>query len=256
LDSALLRPGRIDKKVQYNLATREQASALYLRFFRDARKTPPDLPNNINNNTNTDTEKSSLSPSPTTPSSPTPSLPPIPTDFPALSTSFAAQIPQHAFSTAELQGYLLGYKQDPVGAVDNVVEWVEHEMRERREKGEREERRRNRAKERRYGAGGGGGVGPGAGAGAGMGMQVGGGVVNGVAPGAGIVIGMGGAGLVLPVSPSSASGDVNENGVGVGVVEEQLGTGLKLVVTDDLDQASKSDTESGSDGLSTLRSPF
>jgi mitochondrial chaperone BCS1 len=147
LDPALLRPGRIDTKVEYDLATKEQASALYLRFFRDSRKPAPTLPNvDTDTDINTDAEKPSPLP---TPSLSISSVLPSHVDLASLSTSFAAHIPQRTFSTAELQGYLLSYKRDPSGAVDGVEAWVERELRERREREEREEARRARIRERR-----------------------------------------------------------------------------------------------------------
>jgi mitochondrial chaperone BCS1 len=257
LDSALLRPGRIDRKVQYNLATKEQASALYLRFFRESQKTPPILPNtNLNTSTTSDfgTEK-----------------PPLPLPSPhtllaSLSTSFAAQIPMHTFSTAELQGYLLSHKHDPAAAVDNVAGWVEKEERERREREEREEKRKRKVRERRWGAGNGAGNGVGNGMGNGMGMGMGGGMGRGggmrrVGGGIGMPFG-GGPELVddvvdmgmkmdapgrpaLPLSsPSPTPTYVNAGDV---PVEVGVQPGLKVVVAD---------SDAGSDGPSTLTSPF
>jgi chaperone BCS1 len=37
LDPALLRPGRIDRKVEYALSSTEQARALFMRFFPEER---------------------------------------------------------------------------------------------------------------------------------------------------------------------------------------------------------------------------
>ncbi|KIY73908.1 P-loop containing nucleoside triphosphate hydrolase protein [Cylindrobasidium torrendii FP15055 ss-10] len=113
LDPALLRPGRIDQKVEYRLATESQARALYLRFF----------PNDIL------TKHGVMGSSGT------------------LADQFASQIPSGEFSTAELQGYLLGYKHRPQLAAQEASSWVEQQRREGRERSEREEKARMKREE-------------------------------------------------------------------------------------------------------------
>ncbi|KAJ7067687.1 P-loop containing nucleoside triphosphate hydrolase protein [Mycena belliarum] len=113
LDAALLRPGRIDRKVAYGLTTPAQAHALFLRFFPVAR-----FP------VFADPEKA--------------------TGVDALAAAFAAGVPEELFSTAELQGFLQGYKTRPVEAAHGVSAWVEAELAERRERERRKEERRRR----------------------------------------------------------------------------------------------------------------
>ncbi|KAK0451219.1 P-loop containing nucleoside triphosphate hydrolase protein [Desarmillaria tabescens] len=117
LDAALLRPGRIDRKVPYSLATREQAEALYTRFFPESRL--PDLGIMV--------EKGD--------------------SIEQYARNFADQIPSDEFSTAELQGYLLAHKKEPRQAVDDVNSWIERERQERREKREREAKRLEKMRE-------------------------------------------------------------------------------------------------------------
>jgi len=116
LDPALLRPGRIDMKIQYNLSTRQQASALFARFFIESRFSAT-----------TDSEKSLTG-----------------DDLSRLEKEFAALIPEDEFSTAELQGYLLTCKKDPVEAVAGVVAWIEKERAEKRDRAEHEKQRKEK----------------------------------------------------------------------------------------------------------------
>lgn len=111
LDDALLRPGRIDRKIEYHLATAEQASAIFLRFF--PAEMYPDH------------------------------------SMEELAMEFARKVPNNEFSTAELQGYLLGNKKDPVGSVARISEWVENERQLRLAKAEREIERREKARAER-----------------------------------------------------------------------------------------------------------
>lgn len=112
LDAALLRPGRIDRKIEYRLATQEQAKALYTRFYPDSRMPEFDIE-----------DQESLS------------------DF---AERFAGCIPPDEFSTAELQGYLLGHKKAPGAAMHGIDEWIAAQRRDRMEKAEREKKKRER----------------------------------------------------------------------------------------------------------------
>ena len=131
LDPALMRPGRIDKKIQYKLATKAQAAALFLRFYPEAFITLR------SERSSTDEKSAHLS------SSDKESI------IHSLSEQFAAAVPEHEFSTAELQGFLLSCKQDPERAVEEVVQWVESERTERAAREKREEEEKAKKKEKR-----------------------------------------------------------------------------------------------------------
>lgn len=66
-----------------------------------------------------------------------------------LAKKFASHIPEHEFSTAELQGYLLMCKKSPERAVSEISKWVAIERKERKERQENEEERKQRLKEKK-----------------------------------------------------------------------------------------------------------
>ncbi|KAJ7784913.1 P-loop containing nucleoside triphosphate hydrolase protein [Mycena maculata] len=106
LDPALLRPGRIDHKVAYDLATADQANALFLRFFPESRFPHLALPasSHEKDDTHPDSEVSTIQ---------------------TLAAAFSAAIPAGEFSTAELQCYLQAHKTTPAAAVEGARAWVE-----------------------------------------------------------------------------------------------------------------------------------
>jgi chaperone BCS1 len=139
LDPALLRPGRIDRKIQYYLATKTQAEALFIKFYPASHTT-------LN---------SELSTSPSDPnvlSKKTPAVMHVSERQSALAElakEFASHVPEHELSTAELQGYLLMCRKSPERAVSGISEWVEVERKERKERNEKEEERKKRLKEKK-----------------------------------------------------------------------------------------------------------
>jgi len=135
LDPALLRPGRIDKKLQYSLATKEQAAALFLQFYPESQsqnlvpEDPEGLPEDMHRMLKSDC--------------------PFARIIIQLSELFASRVPLNEFSTAELQGYLLTWKKQPYRAAAAVEEWIQGERAERKERKEREETEREKAKRKR-----------------------------------------------------------------------------------------------------------
>ena len=114
LDPALIRPGRIDRKIEYKLATKSQARALFDRFYPLDREGEKNMNQKLQE----------------------------------YGTTFAAQLPEDEFTTAELQGYLLIHKKNPDDAVQYLQEWIGNERAERKRRKEVEQREREKAIER------------------------------------------------------------------------------------------------------------
>ncbi|KAJ7622493.1 hypothetical protein FB45DRAFT_927826 [Roridomyces roridus] len=116
LDPALIRPGRMDLKIKYGLATTDQIEGVFKIFFRlgDPNEFVP--VENIDG----------------TPIPPPPPLTYTAEDVLQHATEFAASVPSSTFSIAQIQGYLFTKKRNPRGAVEGVEEWLAAQQLERK----------------------------------------------------------------------------------------------------------------------------
>ncbi|KAF2851878.1 P-loop containing nucleoside triphosphate hydrolase protein [Plenodomus tracheiphilus IPT5] len=133
LDDALIRPGRVDLQIGFTLATQDQAREIYTRMYsteKDKKKTASKA---------TTTKITSPSSKPPGSAAKQASLGDEeflkslafehatqtlePEKLAEMALSFAVQIPGKTFSPAEIQGYLLNLKQEPLRAVEEVGKW-------------------------------------------------------------------------------------------------------------------------------------
>ncbi|KAG8901795.1 hypothetical protein FRB99_005095 [Tulasnella sp. 403] len=144
LDSALIRPGRLDVHVEFHLASSWQAGEIFKRFYPATESTKDS--NTTQDPHDSSNEKSTISgPSPPEPSS-APSPPPTPAKRIApkltvkerddLASEFAAAIPDRVVSMAAIQGHLMNFKTRPLEAVANAKSFVEEERRKALERAE------------------------------------------------------------------------------------------------------------------------
>ncbi|KAF5964665.1 hypothetical protein FBULB1_12655 [Fusarium bulbicola] len=100
IDPALIRPGRIDFTINFQLATSEAAEGLFTQMF-DA----PDVERN--------SEKKAVK------------------SLQDQAREFRDKIPNLALSPAAIQGFLLTHQEDPVGALAAVDEWVQDALKQK-----------------------------------------------------------------------------------------------------------------------------
>ncbi|KAJ5297588.1 hypothetical protein PENANT_c005G08496 [Penicillium antarcticum] len=98
LDRALIRPGRVDIHVRFELPSQEELRDLFLSLYSDMYQ---------NVDFSLGEQKREM------------------TRMNEMAVHFAGCLPERQFSLAEIQGFLLQYKRQPEGACDNVRSWVE-----------------------------------------------------------------------------------------------------------------------------------
>ncbi|KAG8940457.1 hypothetical protein FRC04_005248 [Tulasnella sp. 424] len=158
IDSALLRPGRIDVSAQYRLATQDQMVSLFKRFYAASSEDNEDSTStdggsspqtsalqlvedyfSVRRRPHSSRHSDSSSSPPTPPMTPSHHFysppvvfrtPVLPRALPRqtledLAERFACTIPEDTYGVAELQSYLLTKKDEPGEAVSGVREWME-----------------------------------------------------------------------------------------------------------------------------------
>jgi mitochondrial chaperone BCS1 len=152
LDDALVRPGRVDLKICFDLASKQQIKELFLRMYSadvaDSKRKPQTIAE-IMPNANLDSFRSGDDGdldvaiedkrAPSRPSSQgkmessRPTTPIVATSTPnlaleKLADKFAAELPASTFSPAEIQGYLLTRKKGPRKAVADIAAWRDENL--------------------------------------------------------------------------------------------------------------------------------
>ncbi|CZS74670.1 unnamed protein product [Fusarium graminearum] len=127
LDKALIRPGRVDKIVQFGLADDEMSASIFRAIYAPYEGEDVDVGAAKVKYLDIEeaqkhaalAEKTRLG-----------TLERIS----ALATKFAAKIPSLEFSPAEIQGLLLKNKRNPEAAIDAIDDWVVETRKERKQK--------------------------------------------------------------------------------------------------------------------------
>ncbi|KAI7524584.1 hypothetical protein KC331_g18001 [Hortaea werneckii] len=133
LDAALVRPGRVDRKVEFRLALKDQIQELFVRMYAASEIAPsstlgvngsPSIKDNQKidpgNNTKArigdeDSQLSFLSRA----------------ELEDLAASFATHVPDDTFTPAEVQNLLMRHKKAPRTAVESVEAWTKEVLAEK-----------------------------------------------------------------------------------------------------------------------------
>lgn len=148
LDAALVRPGRVDRRVEFKLAMKEQISELFVRMYAASDQIPETIDPAVkvtlaNGHAKTNGHTNGSSAATNGHASPNQLAAMSEGDLEALALEFAGHIPDGTFTPAEIQNHLMRYKKEPRTAVALAGKWVEELLadkeKESREKDEAEE---------------------------------------------------------------------------------------------------------------------
>lgn len=143
LDAALVRPGRVDRRVAFTLAKREQIRELFVRMYAAGEPTSdiePHLSSILANGsadikvTGGSVPASALHKS---------AIGPSRAELEEMAAEFAELVPDDVFTPAEIQNLLMMYKKEPRIAIERAESWasalIEEKEQQARDKAKAEE---------------------------------------------------------------------------------------------------------------------
>ena len=101
IDKALLRPGRIDHTINFQLASQADIAALFEQMYKVT-----ETKGGVKSEKESQYTESQAR-------------------IKELAASFSKKVPDGLLGQAEIQGFLMQYKKDPAAAVSNVDVWLE-----------------------------------------------------------------------------------------------------------------------------------
>ncbi len=131
LDPALLRPGRVDLRIEFSLASRAQIRELFIRIYSSGQGI---WLKNKSGTTSGTAEKVSITNGHTGDNPLTRENEKSQSDLPiiladgreltAVADEFASRLPENTLTPAEVQGYLFMHKKDPLQALALMSDWI------------------------------------------------------------------------------------------------------------------------------------
>lgn len=129
LDPALVRPGRVDRKIEFKLAMKEQIRELFLRMYEtDTEHGAFRRPTVVTGKGETKSANGHAK----VPSAEKNELTNLTrADLAALAAEFAEHVEDNTFTPAEIQGLLMRFKKEPRKAVSMVTTWATETLAEK-----------------------------------------------------------------------------------------------------------------------------
>lgn len=135
LDPALIRPGRVDRKVAFRLAMADQISELFVRMYAATDQVPEyepkvklsNFPANGHTNGHLPKEENQL-------------IGLTDRDLEQLSLEFASLVKEDTFTPAEIQNHLMRFKKEPRTAVAKAEEWADELLEEKEKQAQEKEK--------------------------------------------------------------------------------------------------------------------
>ncbi|KAF2163476.1 hypothetical protein M409DRAFT_68420 [Zasmidium cellare ATCC 36951] len=134
LDAALVRPGRVDRRVGFKLAMKEQISELFIRMYAASDQIPETIDPSLNHTLANGHAKANghTNGKPVANGHPENQLAGMSEkNLEELALEFAGHIPDDTFTPAEIQNHLMRYKKEPRTAVELAEKWVTELLKEK-----------------------------------------------------------------------------------------------------------------------------